>query len=158
MDSKWQVQRQIKGCQLVGVYSHHVHINEKSELYSPEFVLHIRNLETLESWYWKLAWLEDENLNDHLVIHEQQTPKPLEYTVQPLLTKDFLIIGSKFNFNDNVIKNVIGYGFKATNLEILTTLVFEFDKSYLLVQTGPVLEIKYVNNKPNVQKDVILSF
>lgn len=164
MNTKSQVQMQIKGCLMVGVYAHHLSVyehhlrmNEDLTLISTEFILSLKNPVTLESWYWRLEWFEEENGQDYLIIHEQYTPEPLQYMRDPLLSKDFLVIGSNFNFHDNVINKVVGYGYKDTQHEILTSLVFEFEKSYLLVNTGPVIEMNYVKTKPNVKKDIIFT-
>ena len=79
--------------------------------------------------------------------------------IEPIISKeDYMVMSSQFNFADNLINKVSGYGFKDIEEEILTTLVLEFEDSFLLINTGPVIEIRYLKDKPNIKKDVIFSF
>ena len=159
MSEKWIGKKQILGCVLVGVYTYQLHVNEECFLFSNEFVLKFRNPNTLKSWYWRIGWFEDENSNDHLIIKEQDTPEPLQYMIEPIISKeDYIIMSSQFSFADNLINKVSGYGFKDIVEEILTTLVLEFEDSFLLINTSPVIEIRYLKDKPNIKKDVIFSF
>ena len=157
MNQNFQVEKHIKNCLMVGIYAHQLIINEKLELTSNEFVISLRNPVTLENWYWRLEWYEDTNGQDTLIIHEQETPEPLQYTTEPIISNDYFILNSRFSFDDNTINQVIGYGYKDTNHDILTSLVFEFENSYLLVNTVPVIEMNYVKVKPNIQKDIIFT-
>ena len=157
MNQSFQVEKHIKNCLMLGVYAHQLFINEKLELTSSEFVISLRNPVTLENWYWRLEWFEETNGQDTLIIHEQETPEPLHYTTEPIISNDYFILNSKFSFDDNVINQVIGYGYKNANHNILSSLVFEFDNSYLLVNTGPVIEMNYVKAKPNIQKAIIFT-
>ena len=158
MSIKWQGQKQALGCVVVGVYANQLHVNEEMTLFSSEFVLKVRNPESLRTWYLRIGWFEDEYLEDHLIINEQATPEPLEYIEEPVLSKEeYIVIGSLFNFNDNLINKVYGYRYKNKADEILTTLLFEFEESYLLINTGPLIEIRYLKDEPSVPRDVIFS-
>ncbi|MBD8035898.1 hypothetical protein H9635_04035 [Solibacillus sp. A46] len=157
MIQNFQVEKHIRNCLMVGVYANQLIINEKLELTSSEFVICLRNPITLETWYWRLEWFEDTSGQDTLIIHEQETPEPLHYTTEPIISNDYFILNSRFSFNDNTINQVIGYGYKDTNHDILSSLVFEFENSYLLVNTGPVIEMNYVKVKPNIQRDIIFT-
>ncbi|MCM3388089.1 hypothetical protein M3649_08060 [Ureibacillus chungkukjangi] len=158
MNIKKQVHKQALGCVVVGVYANQLHVNEEMTLFSSEFVLKVRNPESLRTWYLRIGWFEDENSEDHLIINEQDTPDPLEYIKEPVLSKEeYIVIGSLFNFNDNLINKVYGYGYKNKTDEILTTLLFEFEESYLLINTGSLIEIRYLTDKPSVPRDVIFS-
>jgi len=151
------VKKHIKNCLLVGIYAHQLFINEKLELTSSEFVINLKNPVTSESWYWRLEWSEDAKGQDLLIIHEHQTPEPLKFTTEPIISNDYFILDSRFSFDDNNINQVIGYGYKDTNYEILRSLVFEFENAYLLVNTGPIIEMKYVKVKPKLQQDIIFT-
>ncbi|WP_419957452.1 hypothetical protein [Psychrobacillus psychrotolerans] len=158
MEKGWEIQKQVKGCILTGIYASQLHVRDDLVLFSSEYVLKIRNPDTLEFWYWNLNWFEDEDLADYLVIKEQETPEPLEYVKElELSTQQHIIIGSLFYFEDNLIRAVSGYGFKDKNIEILTTLVFEFEESNLLIKTGPLIEARITKKKPNNLGDFIFS-
>ena len=157
MNQNFQVEKHLKNCLMVGIYAYQLTINEKLKLISSEFVISLRNPVSLENWYWRLEWFEDTNGQDMLIIHEQETPEPLQYTTEPIISNDYFILNSRFSFEDNVINQVTGYGYKDTNQDILSSLVFEFENSYLLVNTGPVIEMNYVKVKPNIQKDIIFT-
>ena len=157
MKQNFQIEKHIKNCLLVGVYAQQLIINEKLELTSSEFVISLRNPVTWENWFWRLEWFENTNGEDTLIIHEQETPEPLQYTKEPIISNDYLILNSRFNFDDNVIHQVIGYGDKNSNQDMLSSLVFEFENAYLVVNTGTVIEMSYVNVKPTIQKAIIFT-
>ncbi|CAM5222335.1 hypothetical protein UACE39S_06308 [Ureibacillus acetophenoni] len=150
MNLRSQTQKPVQGCILEGVYGYQFHLNENFTLSSSEFVLKIRNIVNKECWFWKLSWFEDENLDDHLIVNEQDTPEPLEYMQEPIISDEYFVLSSRFGFSDNLIHKVSGYGLKGKDYEILTTLAFEFEESYLLVKTGPMMEVRYTKQKPEI--------
>ena len=77
---------------------------------------------------------------------------------EPLSTPEHIIIGSLFNFADKCISKVSGYGVKDNHCEILTTLVFEFEESYLLIRSGPLLEVRFTKVKPNELGEHLFSY
>ena len=158
MKIEWQSYKKVLGSSLIAVYASQLHVNEDLTIFASEFLLKFRNPITLEFWYWHLKWFEDEELNDYLIINEQETPKPLEYVEEPLSTPEHIIIGSLFNFADKCISKVSGYGFKDNHCEILTTLVFEFEESYLLIRSGPLLEVRFTKVKPKELGEHLFSY
>ena len=152
---EWQSYKKVIGSSLIAVYASQLHVNEDLTIFASEFLLKFRNPITLEFWYWHLKWFEDEELNDYLIINEQETPKPLEYVEEPLSTPEHIIIGSLFHFEDKCISKVSGYGYKDTDGELLTKLLFEFEESYLVIKTGPLIEVKYLKEKPNQLGDLL---
>ncbi|QUW23112.1 hypothetical protein JSQ81_05970 [Sporosarcina sp. Marseille-Q4063] len=151
MKTEWQSLKQVRGCLLTGIYANQLHVRDDLVLFSSEYILKIKNPDTLKSWYWNVNWFEDGDSDDYLVIKEQETPEPLNYLNEPDLSphQKHFIISSLFSFEDNLIKTASGYGFKNKNIEILSTLVFEFEESYLLIKTGPVIEARITKMKPN---------
>lgn len=155
---EWQSLKQVHGCLLKGIYASQLHVRDDLVLFSSEYFLKIENPDTLEFWYWNINWFEDEDFADHLIMKEQETPEPLDYVEElDFSPHQHIIIGSLFYFKDNLINEVSGYGYKDENIEILTTLVFEFEDSYLFIKTGPLIEARITKNKPNNLGDFIFS-
>lgn len=151
-----QNQKQLlQGCLLTGIYAQQLHVSEDLVLFSSEFLLKFKNPVTSEVWYWKVSWIENEELTDHLMINEQKTPDPLEYVEEPVLSQH-AINASLFTFEDNVISRVSGYGFQEK--EVLNTIVFAFEESYLYIKTGPLIEARYMKSKPNNLGECFISF
>lgn len=158
MKTEWQSLKSLQGCLLTGIYASQLHVRDDLVLFSSEYVFKIKNPVTLEFWYWKISWFEDEDLTDYLILNEQETPEPLDYLEDPELSPNqHIIIGSLFYFEDNLINKVSGYGYKDEHIEILTTLVFEFEESYLFVKTGPLIEARITKDRPNNLGDFIFS-
>jgi len=77
---------------------------------------------------------------------------------EPLSTPEHIIIGSLFHSEDKCISKVSGYGYKDTDGELLTKLLFEFEESYLLIRSGPLLEVRFTKVKPNELGEHLFSY
>ncbi|MFS0673619.1 hypothetical protein [Ornithinibacillus sp. 179-J 7C1 HS] len=82
MKNKWVNFKQVQGCILGDIYANQLHVSQESKemvLHPTDLVLKIIDPSTLNFWYWRISWFEDEQSNDHLIILEQDTPEPLKY-------------------------------------------------------------------------------
>lgn len=68
-----------------------------------------------------------------------------------------LIFGSRYTLKRIIIKNVSGYGYKDGRSEILTSIVFELNEDFVLVKTGPIIEVRITEKEPEDLGDYIFS-
>lgn len=158
----WENLKNAQDCLLVAIYANQIHVyqNEKELSFTSfEPVIKMKNPESDQFWYWKLDWFEDEIGDDFLTIQEQETPEPLEYRQDPIIApKQHIILGSGYVFQQqNIIKKVTGYGYKDEKIEILGSIVFELQKSFVTFTTGAVITTKISDQAPHDLGSVIFS-
>lgn len=160
MKQEWDRFMRVKGCLLEGIFANKLdtyQVNKDIILHSVEPLLYIRNSNSTDIKYWKMVWTEDNTGEDILQLKEQETPEPIEYELIDTPNQKHVIMGSSFSFQHNLIKKVIGYGFKDSNSEILSLIVLELDELFISIKTGPVIEMKITNEEPNGLGDIIFS-
>lgn len=158
----WKSLKSVQGYYLAGIWSNQLFVSQRGNEWDYSFgdlILNInKGFNTGESWYWRLSWSENEEGDDLLIIEEQETPEPLEYSYEAELSKQPLILGSKISLDHNLIRNVNGYGFKYDNYEILTTLVFELEKLYVTFKiSGPIVTAKISKTELKKVGDLLFS-
>ncbi|MGG0720519.1 hypothetical protein ABE096_23510 [Robertmurraya massiliosenegalensis] len=81
---------------------------------------------------------------------EQDTPEPLPTMETDLPHQKYSIMSSSILLEQNAIRSVSGYGYKKEDEEVLTSLVFELDDLYLLVEAGAglLVQIKMTKESP----------
>ncbi len=150
----------VKGYLLEGIFANKLdtyHVNKELVLHSVEPLLYIRKNNSSDIKYWKIDWTEDNTGEDILLLKEQETPEPIEYELIDNPLQKHVIMGSSFSVQHNLIKKVIGYGFKDIHSEILSSIVLELDDLFISIKTGPVIEIRITNKEPKGLGDMIFS-
>lgn len=140
----------VKGYLLEGIYANKLdryQVNNDLILYSVEPLLYIRKENESEITYWKMDWIEDNVGEDFLIIKEQEIPEPLEYELIDNPYHKHVIMSPSFSIQDNLIKKVSGYGFKDSDSEILSSIILELDKSFVIIKKGPVIEIRITDEE-----------
>lgn len=149
----------IKGYSLVSIYAQQLNCHQQNDEWTfitTNPLMKFQNGETNEYCYWELDWYEDEEGSDHLLIAEQSTPS-IEYIEEPSFSQQHMIIASSFSFQDNVIKEVIGYGYQDESLTILNTVMFKFEKSVLVIKTGAVITGSYTSLSKPISGDILFT-
>jgi hypothetical protein len=161
-NNEWNTLKQVNGCLLGDICSNQLHVSHDNNdivLIPGDLIFKITNPTTLEFWYWRLRWFEDDSGDDYLIVNEQETPEPLNYLYDPDISPNqYLIIGSRYVLKNEVIKKVSGYGYKDRSSEILTSIVFDLNEEFVLVRTGPVMEVRIKEKEPVNLGDIIFSF
>lgn len=140
------------GQAVTGVYTYQLHINEKLELVANEFIISVRGAE--RTVYWHVEWLENEAGYNMLCIREQLTPEPLRYTMEPLVSNEYIILDSYFRFDDQIIEQITGYG----EHDVLELFVLTFSESYITIRAAPAIEITYTKDEPIIQKNCLFTY
>ncbi|KAB8126002.1 hypothetical protein F9U64_20935 [Gracilibacillus oryzae] len=151
---------EVKGYLFEGIYANKLDtylVKKDLILHSVEPILYFRRDNSSDIKYWKVNWMEDSAGDDILLLKEQETPEPLEYEKIDNPYHKHLIMGSSFSVQHNVVNKVIGYGFKDSHNEILTSIVLELDDLFISIITGPVIETRITNEEPNDIGDIIFS-
>ncbi|KIL52916.1 hypothetical protein [Jeotgalibacillus campisalis] len=161
MEQVWERFMRVEGYLLEGIFASKLdtyQVNKDIILHSVEPLIYIRKSNAADIKYWKMDWAEENTGEDILLLKEQETPEPIEYELIDDPNQKHIIMGSSFSFlQHNLIKKVVGYGFKDSNSETLTSIVLELDEVFIFVKTGPVIEIKITNEEPNGLGDIIFS-
>ncbi|TQR15410.1 hypothetical protein [Psychrobacillus vulpis] len=159
MKIDWQSLKPVQGCLLTGIYANQLNVyqyNNFLDLQTIQLILKIKNPHSLEFWYWKIDWFEDEIGDDFLIIEEQETPEPIEYIYDSeIAPNQHLLMSSSFSVEQNKIKKVSGYGYKDEKSQILTSIVFELEKSFISITTGAVITTKITEKEPEDLGDLI---
>jgi hypothetical protein len=139
--------RTVQGCLLAGIWSNQLYVRQTENECEYSFASLLVNIKKdskpTESWYWRIEWYENEEGDDLLIIKEQDTPEPLDYSYELDITKYPLIAASNISLEHNRIKKVSGYGFKVNGDKNLTSIVFELEKNYVLFDlSGPIVTAK----------------
>ncbi|MBM7661058.1 hypothetical protein JOC85_001830 [Bacillus mesophilus] len=149
----------IKDCLLEGILANKLdtyRTNKDLILYSVEPLLFIRNEDTADISYWKLDWIED-NQEDILLLKEQNTPDPIEFSLIDDPHYKHVIKGSRFSVDHKFIKKVSGYGYKSSKTETLTSIILELEDLYIYAKTGAVIEIRITSEKPSELGEIIFT-
>lgn len=121
MKNKWVNFKQVQGCILGDIYANQLHVSQENKemvLQPTDLVLKIIDPSTLNFWYWRISWIEDEQSNDYLIIHEQDTPEPLKYRSESDMSPyQHSIVSSQYSLGKKVIKRVSGYGIKMNQVK-----------------------------------------
>lgn len=136
--------KSVKGCLLAGIWSNQLYVRQKGadwEYSFGELLISIKKeLCSTDLWYWRIEWFENEDGDDLLLIKEQHTPEPLDYSYDLEITNYPLIAASNITIDHNRIKKVNGYGFRVNDDENLTALVFELEKENVIIElSGPIV-------------------
>ncbi|WP_449536394.1 hypothetical protein [Ferdinandcohnia sp. Marseille-Q9671] len=149
-----------KGMTFEGIYGKILHLYNKSD----ELILHsskplIRFLDSQETpgeKFWLLEWEELETGENMLVIHERETPEPLEYEVIDNPNQKYVIKASSYYTRQNSINKVWGYGFYKMKEEIITSIVFELEDSFIHIEASPAIEIRITKERPAIHGSLSL--
>ncbi|MHA6253036.1 hypothetical protein [Oceanobacillus sp. CAU 1775] len=153
--------KSIKGKIFGGIYGKILHIhNHKDEL-----VIHCSNplisfhssQGSMDDRFWSFDWDESKTGEDMLLVNEHKTPEPLDYEVIESPNQKYVISASSYYpSRENLIQEVLGYGFLESDEEILTTVVIKLEDSFILLVASPAIEIKITDEKPVIEENLSL--
>ncbi|WP_077622364.1 hypothetical protein [Sediminibacillus massiliensis] len=157
---EWEEFKSVAGCLLSGIYANKLDTHQFGKdliLHSDEPVLEIKDSVFSNPAYWKVEWAEDETGDDILQIQKQKTPAPVKYEPMDSPVQEFVVMGSSFTFEKNLIKKVSGYGFKDGQKENLSNIVLEMEELYISIETGPVIRMTISSRKAGDLESLIFS-
>jgi hypothetical protein len=161
MRAKWRKLQELKGKQLIGIEGSRFQISKVENalnILCPEPFIHWRQPESIVEGFWRLEWIENQEGDDILILHEQETLEPLEYGYFYSQEQKYPINESSYFNLNGLIKEVCGYGFIQDGTKFLTSIVLEFEKEYICIQTMPVvMEIKVTDNEPEISDQILFS-
>lgn len=152
MKNEWEIFKELPGCLFIGIHADQLttkyQINKDLLLQALNPIIKIRKPNSSEETYWKIDWVEDDLGDDIITLKEQDTPEPLKYELINAPYQKYSVIGSCFLASeDNLIKNVSGYGFKKGNGEFLSVIVLELEKLFISIRAGAVIETKITDKR-----------
>lgn len=139
------VQTDVTAYQLVGFYAERLDVNESMQLFASHFILQFHHRTNHSVIYWHASWHEDDKGADHLLIREQQTPEPLSFVVEPLISASPLITTSQFLLHDAVVQRISLYGYNEDG--VISAVLIELSTGVVCIETGPLIEVQYTKHK-----------
>lgn len=142
-----------------GIYGDILHINRNNDeliLHCSQPIISIHSTkENTDERFWSFESEERSTGDDVLIVNEQKTPAPLGYEVIVGSNQKYIISASSYSTEKNFIKDVSGYGFVESNMEILASLVLELEDSFVHIEAAPAIEIRITKQKPNIEDNLI---
>lgn len=151
MSNNWKLLRNLKGKVLGGIYGQYLstyNYNNSLTFHAPDIIYwHDTNWEG--QGFLRLEWYELPNGDDVLLLHEQESPTPLEYKECPEFSNQkYIVKAPSYSSSHSLIKNVFGYGSDMNGKERFYSIVIELEKGFKYIVSGPVIEMKIVNTYP----------
>lgn len=161
MKQEWVRLQNLQGKLLIGIQENYFSTSRDGTTLSlacPEPFISWFDDETKQEGFWQLEWFEDEEGDDLLILHEQETPEPLHYEFSDLSDFKFVISASGYYNFDARIANITGYGIRTDEDDYLMSIVLELGAEYILITSKVVMEIKVTDDPPEMPECLQLLF